>query len=79
MTDALLIDGLTAHIADMRPVRPVGRVSRADGAALHVTGLTPHASIGDGLQVYRRRGAALRGEVVQILRRRARDARRGAA
>lgn len=67
MTDALLLDGLTAHIADLRPVRPVGRVSRADGAALHITGLTQEASIGDGLQVYRRRGAPLHGEVVQII------------
>lgn len=67
MTTASLIDGLVAHIAELRPVRPVGRVSRADGAALHITGLTDHASIGDGLQVYRKRGAPLRGEVVQII------------
>jgi flagellum-specific ATP synthase len=67
MTDASLLDGLIAHISDQRAVRPVGRVSRADGAALHVTGLTTDASIGDGLQVYRKRGAPLRGEVVQII------------
>jgi flagellum-specific ATP synthase len=67
MIDTPLIDGLVAHIADLRPVRPVGRVSRADGAALHVTGLTNDASIGDGLQVYRKRGTPLRGEVVQII------------
>jgi flagellum-specific ATP synthase len=67
MTDASLIDGLVAHIAELSPVRPVGRVSQADGAALHVTGLTNHASIGDGLQVYRKRGAPLRGEVVQVM------------
>jgi flagellum-specific ATP synthase len=67
MTDASLLDGLVAHIADLRAVRPVGRVSRADGAALHITGLTSDASIGDGLQVYRKRGTPLRGEVVQIV------------
>jgi flagellum-specific ATP synthase len=67
MTNASLIDGLTAHIADLRSVRPVGRVTRADGAALHITGLTQNASLGDGLQVYRRRGVPLRGEVVQII------------
>ena len=67
MTDASLIDGLVAHIADLSSVRPVGRVSQANGSALHVTGLTAHASIGDGLQVYRKRGAPLRGEVVQIM------------
>lgn len=67
MKDASLIDGLVAHINDLRPVRPVGRVSRADGSALHIMGLTRDASIGDGLQVYRKRGAPLRGEVVQIL------------
>lgn len=67
MTDASLIDGLAAHIADLRSVRPVGRVSRADGAVLHVTGLTRDAAIGDGLQVYRKRGGPLQGEVVQIM------------
>lgn len=67
MTDAFLLDGLVAHISDLRPVRPVGRVIRADGAALHITGLAGDASIGDGLQVYRKRGGPLRGEVVQIL------------
>lgn len=68
MADASLIDGLVAHIADQRSVRAVGRVVRADGAALHITGLGKEASMGDGLQVYRRRGAPLRGEVVQILK-----------
>lgn len=67
MTDTSLLDGLVAHIADQRSVRPVGRVSRADGSALHITGLSLDASIGDGLQVYRKRGASLRGEVVQIV------------
>jgi flagellum-specific ATP synthase len=42
-------------------------VSRADGAALHITGLSGDASIGDGLQVYRKRGVPLQGEVVQII------------
>ncbi|MEP2919735.1 FliI/YscN family ATPase [Sulfitobacter sp.] len=67
MTNASLIDGLTAHIADQRSVRPVGRVVQADGAALHISGLTRDASIGDGLKVYRKRGAPLSGEVVQII------------
>jgi flagellum-specific ATP synthase len=67
MKDVSLIDGLVAHIADLRSVRPVGRVSRADGAVLHVTGLTADASIGDSLRLHRKRGAPLRGEVVQII------------
>ncbi|UWR26296.1 FliI/YscN family ATPase [Sulfitobacter sp. S223] len=67
MTDASLIDGLVAHIADLRAVRPVGRITSANGSSLHITGLTQDASIGDGLQVYRKRGAPLRGEVVQII------------
>ncbi|MEH6644354.1 FliI/YscN family ATPase [Sulfitobacter sp.] len=67
MTDASLLDGLSAHIADLRAVRPVGRVSSANGSALHITGLAQDASIGDGLQVYRKRGAPLLGEVVQII------------
>lgn len=65
--DASLIDGLTAHIADLRAVRPVGRVYRVDGAVLHIKGLTGDASIGDGLHVYRKRGEPLAGEVVQIM------------
>ena len=67
MTDASLIDGLVAHIANLEPIRPVGKVSRADGATLHIRGLTSDASLGDSLQVYRRRGAPLFGEVVQIV------------
>jgi len=66
MKDTSLIEALTAHITDLRSERSVGRISRADGSALHVTGLTADASIGDGLQVYRKRGAPLQGEVVQI-------------
>ncbi|MCX7565790.1 FliI/YscN family ATPase [Sulfitobacter sp. F26169L] len=67
MTDASLIDGLAAHIADLRTVCPVGRIIRADGAALHITGLAHDASIGDGVKVYRKRGVPLQGEVVQIV------------
>ncbi|WP_298859120.1 FliI/YscN family ATPase [uncultured Sulfitobacter sp.] len=67
MMSTSLIDGLTAHIADLRSVRPVGKVSRADGGALHINGLANEASIGDALLVYRKRGAPLRGEVVQIV------------
>ena len=67
MKDSSLLEGLVAHIADLHAVRPVGRVSRADGSALHITGLAGDASIGDGLQVYRKRGAPLKGEVVQIV------------
>ncbi|MGB5863243.1 MAG: FliI/YscN family ATPase [Sulfitobacter sp.] len=67
MADASLIDGLVAHIADLQAVRPVGRVSGVEGSTLYVTGLTADASIGDRLQVYRKRGAPLCGEVVQII------------
>lgn len=67
MKDSSLLDGLVAHIAGLRPVHPVGRVSRADGATIHITGLTGDAALGDGLQVYRKRGGPLRGEVIQII------------
>ncbi|MEP1767158.1 MAG: FliI/YscN family ATPase [Sulfitobacter sp.] len=67
MSDAYLIDGLVAHISQQRPVRAVGRVSRADGSTIYINGLSLDASIGDGLQVYRKRGSPLRGEVVQII------------
>lgn len=67
MTDASPLAGLCAHIAAQLPVRPVGRVIRAEGGVLHISGLSDTASIGCALQVYRRRGDALRGEVVQII------------
>lgn len=67
MTDASLLDGLAAQIATLQPVRPVGRISKAAGDVLHVTGLTDAATIGDGLLVYRTRGGPLSGEVVQIV------------
>lgn len=66
MTDVSPFAGLRAHIAAQQPVRPVGRVIRADAGVLHISGLADAASIGSELKVYRRRGATLRGEVVQI-------------
>ena len=66
MTDVSPFAGLRAHIAAQQPVRPVGRVIRADAGVLHISGLADAASIGSELKVYRKRGATLRGEVVQI-------------
>jgi flagellum-specific ATP synthase len=67
MSDVSLIDGLVARIAELHPVRAVGRVSHANGSSLYIKGLSNEASIGDALQGYRKRGSPLRGEVVQIL------------
>ncbi|QUJ76289.1 FliI/YscN family ATPase [Sulfitobacter albidus] len=66
MTQSVLIDGLTAHIARQTPVHTVGRVTRIAGGVLYLKGLADLAAIGDAITVRRQRGAPLEGEVVQI-------------
>ncbi|KUF09608.1 FliI/YscN family ATPase [Pseudoponticoccus marisrubri] len=59
------IAGLRAQIAQMQPVRAVGRVQAVDGTAIWVRGLAESASIGDRLRLIRPDGA-LGGEVLRI-------------
>lgn len=66
MAEAVLLDGLTAHIAQLNPVRPLGRVTKTKGPVLFIKGLGPDAAVGDGVEVHRHRGAPLSGEIVQI-------------
>ncbi|MGR3579507.1 MAG: flagellum-specific ATP synthase FliI, partial [Sagittula sp.] len=59
------ISGLRARIAQMQPVRDVGRVQAVDGTTIWVSGLSEVASIGDRLRLYH--GAqTLGGEVLRI-------------
>jgi len=57
---------LQAEIATLSPVRVVGRVSAVQGATLRISGVSHEAQLGDRLQVLRRSGDALSGEVLQM-------------
>lgn len=59
------ITGLRARIAQMQPVRAVGRVQSVDGTILWIKGLAQSASIGDRLRLIRP-DATLGGEVLRI-------------
>lgn len=59
------ITGLRARIAQMQPVRAVGRVQSVDGVAIWVRGLADSASIGDRLRLYQG-SHVLGGEVLLI-------------
>ena len=58
------ITGLRARIAQMQPVRAVGRVVSVDGTTIWVRGLSESASIGDRLCLYHR-GQTLGGEALR--------------
>ncbi|MFZ7091093.1 FliI/YscN family ATPase [Primorskyibacter sp. 2E233] len=59
------IAGLRARIAQMQPVRNVGRVRSVDGTTIWVTGLAHTACIGDRLRLFHP-GGVLEGEVLRI-------------
>lgn len=59
------IDGLRARIAQLHPVRAVGRVQSVDGTTVWVSGLAESACIGDRLRLLRPDGP-LGGEVLRI-------------
>lgn len=59
------ITGLRARIAQMQPVRSVGRVQSVDGTTIWVRGLAEAASIGDRLRLYQG-SHVLGGEVLRI-------------
>jgi len=60
------LKSLQSQIASLRAVRHVGRICAVDGGLLRVSGLGACASLGDQLQVYRRGGRSLSGEVIQL-------------
>ena len=65
MNKPIPFDGLTAQIAELNPVRAIGRVCRVDAGVVHVSGLAGKARIGDLVIIYRH-GEPLSGEVLQL-------------
>ncbi|MCG6903777.1 MAG: FliI/YscN family ATPase [Rhodobacter sp.] len=63
---AIGLDALTAEIAAIRPVRPVGRVSALGGGTITVAGLSSEASLGDLVDFPRPGGGCLRAEVLTV-------------
>lgn len=59
------ITGLRTRIAQMQPVRAVGRVQSVDGTTIWVSGLAETASIGDRLRLFHGQNL-LGGEVLRI-------------
>ncbi|MEE4120428.1 MAG: FliI/YscN family ATPase [Paracoccaceae bacterium] len=59
------LTGLAAEIAAIRPARAVGRVTRAGGGLVHVTGLADAAALGDRVRLESRDGP-IAGEIVEI-------------
>ncbi|MBY6003907.1 FliI/YscN family ATPase [Salipiger bermudensis] len=57
--------GLRTQIAQIRPVRALGRVRSVDGTVIWIRGLAHLACIGDRVRLYRG-GGALDGEVLRI-------------
>lgn len=60
-----LLEGMTTAIAALRPLHPVGRVTRIAGGTVQVAGLSGRARLGDRARVLQE-GRALLCEVVQI-------------
>ncbi len=60
------LDCLQAEISSLQPVRVVGRVRSVQGSTLRISGLTGEARLGDRINVLRRDGGLLSGEVLQM-------------
>lgn len=60
------LSGLRAEIASLDIVRVVGRVSAVEGATLRISGVSRKVRLGDRLQVHRRSGGSLTGEILQM-------------
>lgn len=65
MNKPIPFDGLTAQIAELNPVRAIGRVTRVEAGVIHVSGLAGKARMGDLVIIYRQ-GEPLSGEVLQL-------------
>ncbi len=66
MTHTTAFAGLQAQISMLTPVRRIGRVARAEGSTLMVSGLADAAHIGDRAHITGADGFDLTGEVVQL-------------
>jgi len=60
------LDSLTAEIAAIDPVRPVGRIAAIGGGTITVTGLSIFAALGDLVGFPGAQGKSVRGEVLQL-------------
>ena len=66
MKTASAFAGLQNQLARFKPVHRIGRVTRAEGSTLHVSGLGNTAHIGDRALLSGQNGLRLSGEVVQL-------------
>lgn len=66
MKTASAFAGLQNQIARIKPVHRIGRVTRAEGSTLYVSGLGNTAHIGDRALLSGQNGLRLSGEVVQL-------------
>ncbi|MFP4327163.1 MAG: FliI/YscN family ATPase [Paracoccaceae bacterium] len=62
----LAFEALQAELGAISVVRPMGRVNSVEGSLVRVAGLSAHASLGDRLEIRRRDGEALAGEVLRL-------------
>ncbi|SFB05477.1 flagellum-specific ATP synthase [Poseidonocella pacifica] len=60
------IEGLGAELSSLQMSFPVGRVAAVEGGTLLVSGLSRHARVGDQLQIRRRSGGTVGGEVLRL-------------
>jgi len=60
------LDAVTAEIANIRPVRSVGRVSALGGGTVTVTGLSDVAALGDLVELPDAHGNSVRGEILTL-------------
>jgi flagellum-specific ATP synthase len=60
------IERLTAELEGVVPLRRGGAVRAADGASLTLGGLAPRARLGDLVEVERRSGRPLEGEIIAL-------------
>lgn len=60
------IEELSAQIAGLHAVNPMGRVSVVEAGVVHITGLAETARIGDWVEITRTNAPTLAGEVVQL-------------
>lgn len=57
---------LQAEISSLRVARVMGRVSAVQGNTLRISGLSSEARLGDRVEIRRRTGGALTGEVIRL-------------
>lgn len=63
---AELIENLTKQIAELQPIKPMGRVIATEGSRIAVSGLARHAKLGDRVSISGNNNDVLMGEVIQI-------------